>query len=52
MSPYRTGEYIVRGVGGGYLDLLPTVIEQMLQQQRLVEERQRAMEALRESKEK
>ena len=32
-------EYIVRGVGGGYLDLLPTVIERMLQQQRLVEER-------------
>jgi DNA-binding response OmpR family regulator len=34
-----TSEYIVRGVGGGYLDLLLTVIEQMLQQQRLVEER-------------
>ncbi len=35
-------DYIVKDVDGGYLDLLPTVIEHVLQRQRLVEERQRA----------
>ena len=43
------GDYVVKDVDGGYLDLLPTVIEQVLQQQRLVEERRQALEALRES---
>ena len=42
-------DYIVKDVNGGYLDLLPTVIEQVLHQQRVIEERQRALEALRES---
>jgi diguanylate cyclase (GGDEF)-like protein/PAS domain S-box-containing protein len=42
-------DYIVKDVDGGYLELLPTVIKQVLQQQRLIEERQQALEALRES---
>jgi signal transduction histidine kinase len=35
-------DYIVKDVGGGHLDLLPSVIEQVLQQQRLAEEKQQA----------
>ncbi len=46
------GDYVVKDVDGGYLELLPTVIEQVLQQRRLVEERQQALNALRESEEK
>jgi two-component system cell cycle sensor histidine kinase/response regulator CckA len=42
-------DYIVKDVDGGYLELLPTVIERAIQQQQLVHERQRAEEALRES---
>ena len=38
------GDYIVKDVDGGYLELLPTVIEQVLQQWRLVEEKQQAEE--------
>jgi diguanylate cyclase (GGDEF)-like protein len=41
------GDYIVKDVDGGYLELLPTVIERVLQQRCLVEEKQRA-EAERE----
>jgi len=41
------GDYIVKDLEGGYLELLPTVIERVLQQRRLVEEKQRA-EAERE----
>ncbi len=41
------GDYVVKDVEGGYLSLLPTVIEQVLQRRRLVEEKQRA-EAERE----
>jgi signal transduction histidine kinase/CheY-like chemotaxis protein len=40
------GDYIVKDVEGGYFDLLPSVIEQVLCQRRLVEEKERAMEAL------
>ena len=40
-------DYIVKDVDGGYLDLLPSVIERVLQQQRLLEEKQQAEEALR-----
>ncbi len=40
------GDYIVKDIDGGYLELLPTVIDQLLQRQRLVEERQQALEAL------
>jgi diguanylate cyclase (GGDEF)-like protein/PAS domain S-box-containing protein len=42
-------DYLVKDVDGGYLELLPTVIEQVLQRQRLIEERQQALGALRES---
>ena len=41
-------DYIVKDVDGGYLDLLPAVIERVLQQQRLIEEKQRAEESLRQ----
>ena len=40
------GDYIVKDVDGGYLELLPTVVEQVLQQRRLAEEKKRAVEAL------
>jgi signal transduction histidine kinase/DNA-binding response OmpR family regulator len=40
------GDYIVKDVEGGYLELLPSVIEQVLHQRRLAEERQQAVEAL------
>ena len=42
------GDYIVKDVDSGYLDLLPAVIERALQQQRLAEEKQRAEETLRQ----
>ncbi len=41
-------DYIVKDVEGGYLDLLPPVIRQVFQQQRLAEEKRRAQEALRQ----
>ncbi|MCP4537344.1 MAG: response regulator [Chloroflexi bacterium] len=41
-------DYIVKDVDGGYLDLLPAVIERVLQQQRLMEEKQQAEESLRQ----
>ncbi len=41
-------DYIVKDADGGYLDLLPTVIERVLHQQRLLEEKRRAEEALRQ----
>jgi two-component system sensor histidine kinase/response regulator len=41
-------DYIVKDVDGGYLDLLPAVIERVLQQQRLMEEKQEAEESLRQ----
>lgn len=37
-------DYVVKDVEGAYLELLPSVIEQVLQQQRLVEEKRRAEE--------
>lgn len=40
-------DYIVKDVEGGYLELMPTVIEQVLEQHRLAEEKRRADEALR-----
>lgn len=39
-------DYIVKDVGGAYLDLLPTVIEQVLQKQSLEIERQAAIDTL------
>jgi signal transduction histidine kinase/DNA-binding response OmpR family regulator len=40
------GDYIVKDVDGGYLELLPTVIQQVLHRRRLAEEKARAVEAL------
>jgi signal transduction histidine kinase/DNA-binding response OmpR family regulator len=40
------GDYIVKDVDGGYLELLPTVVEQVLHQRQLTEERRHAVEAL------
>lgn len=40
------GDYIVKDIDGGYLELLPTVIDQLMQRQRLVVERKQALEAL------
>ena len=47
-----TSDYIVKDVEGGYLNLLPSVIEKVLQQRRAVDEKQRAEEGLRESEER
>ena len=43
------GDYLVKDVEGRYLTLLPTVIERLLAQQRLVEEKQQAEEALQKT---
>jgi signal transduction histidine kinase len=42
-------DYIVKDTSGGWLSLLPNVIERVLKQRRLALEKQRAEEALRES---
>lgn len=42
-------DYIVEDVGGGFLDLLPAVIEHVLEQREPEEEQQAAQEALRQS---
>ncbi len=42
-------DYVVKDAAAGFLDLLPPAIERILNEQRLVEERQRAEDALRES---
>jgi len=42
-------DYVVKDAAGGFLDLLPPVIERILKERRLVKERQQAEEALRES---
>jgi len=41
-------DYIVKDVDGGYLELLPTVIEQVLYQQQLVTERQQMFDTLQQ----
>jgi PAS domain S-box-containing protein len=46
------GDYIVKDVGAGYLELLPSAIEKMLRQHRAIEEKQQAEEALRKSEER
>ncbi len=43
------GDYIVKDVDGNYLTLLPAVIERLLDQQHLVEEKQRAEAALHQT---
>jgi diguanylate cyclase (GGDEF)-like protein/PAS domain S-box-containing protein len=45
-------DYIVKDVDGGYLSLLPSVIEKALQQRSAVKEKQQAEEALRKEQEK
>ncbi|MFC1975303.1 ATP-binding protein [Chloroflexota bacterium] len=42
------GDYIVKDIRRGYLKLLPVVIEQVIQRQRLAEEKRRAEEALQQ----
>ena len=42
------GDYLVKDVDGGYLELLPAVIDQVLEQRRLAEEKREADEALRQ----
>ena len=39
------GDYIVKDVDGGYLELLPTVVDQVLEQRRLAEEKRQAVES-------
>lgn len=39
-------DYLVKDVDGGFLDLLPTVIEQVLLKQRILSEKQDALDAL------
>ena len=43
------GDYLVKDVDGRYLTLLPTVVARVLHQQRLVEEKQQAEEALQQT---
>src|SRR5262249_28405667 len=43
------GDYVVKDVDGRYLTLLPTVVARVLHQQRLVEEKRQAEEALQQS---
>jgi PAS domain S-box-containing protein len=45
-------DYIVKDVDGGYLELLSSVVERALYQHRLLEEKRRAEEALRESEDR
>jgi len=45
-------DYIVKDVDGGYLELLPSVIKQVLYEQRLVDEKREAEETLRQSEER
>ncbi len=45
-------DYIIKDVAGRYLELLPTVIEQILQRHRMLIEKQQAEAALRESEER
>ncbi|MBN1120925.1 MAG: response regulator [Anaerolineae bacterium] len=42
-------DYVVKDIDGVYFDLLPTVIEQALKNQQLLEDKRRAEDALRES---
>ncbi len=42
-------DYVVKDIDGVYFDLLPTVIEQALKNQQLLEDKHRAEDALRES---
>lgn len=41
-------DYIVKDLEGGYLELLPSVIEQVLKEKRLIEEKERMFDLLRQ----
>ena len=45
-------DYVVKDADGAFLDLLPPLIDRILNQRRLIEDRRRAEEALRESEER
>jgi PAS domain S-box-containing protein len=45
-------DYIVKDADGKYLELIPSVINRVLQRQQLVKEREEALEALKESERK
>jgi PAS domain S-box-containing protein len=45
-------DYIVKDVTGGFLELLPTVVRRVLFQQQMIEEKQQAEAALRESEQR
>ncbi len=45
-------DYVIKDIDGIYLDLLPTVIEQALKNQQLLEDKRRAEAALRESEQR
>jgi len=46
------GDYIVKDVAAGYIELLPSAIEKMLRQHRAIEEKRQAEEALHKSEER
>lgn len=43
------GDYIVKDIEGGYFDLIPSVVEQVLFQRQLVKDKEQALEALRQA---
>jgi PAS domain S-box-containing protein len=45
-------DYIVKDVSGGFLELLPSVVQRVLEQQQLMEEKQQAEAALKKSEER
>ena len=45
-------DYIVKDIDGGFLELLPAVIQQVLYEQRLIDEKRTAEETLRQSEER
>ncbi len=45
-------DYLVKDIEGGYMELLPSVVDQVIRQEWLVEQKERAEEALRISEEK
>ena len=43
------GDYIVKDTGGGYLELIPLVVEKILNRQRLVDEKEKAEREMRQA---
>lgn len=46
------GDYIVKDIAGGYLELMPLVVEKLLNRQHLVEAKEKAEQELRQSHDK